>query len=470
MGITPRALAELLGIRERVLTDWRVRGWIPDLDRVARRVGTGRGAYYEWPDREIIAHVATIDHALRFERGRMETAGILAWFTGFDVPRADIRDLWARFENLPWQKARRWAQADEDEPDQDVVNALVAEYRHQQHKKKSGYPDEVVELIARMSLDPSFDFSTRPLGRRTAKILAGNDVPMPFKVAAWLCGLPVSFTDPVFGDDIYADDLQLLPADVVRGLAIVKRDYWSSAPRLIEVIRAIPDDTLIRAHADVRFLLSPYRAWLESVMSTVASATDPDLECSDLEESLLRFGPRLAWMTGRQLLKLDIALRRLGCGGQVDETIAMLQELTARDEIRQAASLFMRDWEAKVSPYESAPGALAPQDTWTPVPEGAAAILQSIGLALKNLWLPRLKLALAEAAGEGAERPLYRLRGVLPAPWWTRARSRLGAATQAPAAMIREDADPCDLCSHRWDEADRRSGAVPVRQVLLAST
>ncbi len=40
-----------------------------------------------------------------------------------------------------------------------------------------------------------------------------------------------------------------------------------------------------------------------------------------------------------------------------------------------------------------------------PAYDKAAEIFQSIGPALKVLWLPRLQLALAEAAMEGIENP-----------------------------------------------------------------
>src|SRR6516225_3106542 len=118
MSISPRALTELFenagyALTERRLTDWRARRWIPDVYRVERRAGTGRGAYYEWPDREIIAQVFTLLSMLEL-RGRMETASVLAWFSGFDVPRGDIRDLWTGFEALPWEKALRWALAGEE--------------------------------------------------------------------------------------------------------------------------------------------------------------------------------------------------------------------------------------------------------------------------------------------------------------------------------------------------------------------
>ena len=143
MSISPRALTGLLEsagypITERRLTDWRAKRWIPDVCRGVRPVGTGRGAHYEWPEREIIAQVFTLLSVLEL-RGRMETASVLAWFSGFDLPRDDIRNMWVDFEALPLEKTLRWALAGEKGSDQDAVHILVAGERQKQSKKKDGY-------------------------------------------------------------------------------------------------------------------------------------------------------------------------------------------------------------------------------------------------------------------------------------------------------------------------------------------
>ena len=47
----------------------------------------------------------------------------------------------------------------------------------------------------------------------------------------------------------------------------------------------------------------------------------------------------------------------------------------------------------------------------------AAEIFQSIGPALKNLWLPRLQLALAEAAMEGHREPVPLGNSIISLTW-----------------------------------------------------
>jgi hypothetical protein len=378
MSISPRALTELLGsaecpITERRLTLWRAKRWIPDLCRAERPAGTGRGAYYEWPDGEIIAHVFTL-LSMRELRGRMETASVLTWFSGFDVPRDDIRDLWTGFESLRWEKTLLSALAGEEGSVQDAVAILVTGEQHRQHKKKDGYSDGFIDVITRMSVDPAFDARTHLRSERVAKILA-DGIPRLVKQGAELA--------------------QMLPPDTVRRLAVLVQDY-SSAPRLMEVIQNIPDEMLTKAHADVRFLLGPYRAWVGSSVSKMADGC-----LTDSEQSLLWIGPRLAWKTGRFLLQLDIALRRLGHADEVDATIAMLRDLTAKDETREVVKVFKEHWQALARTEapghpEDASSAFAQELKEDPAYDKAAEIFMSIGPPLKDLWLPRLQLTLTE--------------------------------------------------------------------------
>lgn len=49
----------------------------------------------------------------------METANVLTWFSGFDVPRDDIRKLWVDFEALPMEKTLdSWAYVSSKVPEQ----------------------------------------------------------------------------------------------------------------------------------------------------------------------------------------------------------------------------------------------------------------------------------------------------------------------------------------------------------------
>jgi hypothetical protein len=313
----------------------------------------------------------------------METASVLAWFSGFDVPRDDIRNPWVAFEALPWEKTLRSALAGEEGSVQDAVDILVTGERQKQHKRKDGYSDGFVDVMMRMRVDRAFDVKTYLTNERVAKIL-GGDIPKFVGHGAEIA--------------------PLLSADMIRGLTVLAQDYLS-APRLMEVIQSIPDEMLEKAHADVRFLLSPYRAWVESSVSRMA-----DGRITDVEYSALWLGPRLAWKTGRFLMQLDIALRRLGYGDEVDATMAMLRDVAARNETREVLSVLKRDWQALAS--SDGPG--LGEDTWSaleqermrdPAYDKAAEIFQYVGSALKDLWLSRLKLTLAEAAMEGIEDP-----------------------------------------------------------------
>lgn len=390
MSISPRALTELLGragypITERRLTDWRAKRWIADLHRAERPAGTGRGAHYMWADGEIIAHVFTLLSMLEL-RGRMGMASVLAWFSGFDLPRDDIRDLWVAFEAASWKKTLRLALAGEEGSAKEAVDMLVIEEQYKQRKKKDGYSNAFIDIIARMGIDPDFDARTHLPRERLAKILTG-DVPKLGGAEAELA--------------------PMLSADVVRSLAILVQDYWSS-PRLIAVIQSIPDEMLSKAHADVRFLLSPYRALLESSVSKVAGGCSTDFE--RFEGPLLWAGPRLAWQAGRLLIRLDIALRRLGHGDEVDTTITMLRDLAATDETRDVVKVFKEHRQAWARSdasglAEDVSSGLDQELMRDAAFDQAAEAFKPIGSALTDLWLPRLQQALAETSMEGTENP-----------------------------------------------------------------
>jgi len=169
------------------------------------------------------------------------------------------------------------------------------------------------------------------------------------------------------------------------------------------VIQRVPDEMLARAHADVRFLLSPYRAWVESSVRRMA-----DEGLTDGEWSMLWMGPRLAWQVGRLLMELDIALRRLGCGDEVDATIAMLRDLAARDETRHVVEMFREHWQALArseipGDAEHASNELAKELRKDSAYEQAGEIFMSFGGALKDLWLPPIRRVLAEASKDDLE-------------------------------------------------------------------
>jgi hypothetical protein len=103
---------------------------------------------------------------------------------------------------------------------------------------------------------------------------------------------------------------------------------------------------------------------------------------------------------------LDIALRRLGYGAELDATIAMLRDLAAKDETRDVVKAFKDDWQALASlcasgHAENAASVLYLERGKDPAYGHVAEIFQSVGPALEDLWLPRLRLTLAEAAQDG---------------------------------------------------------------------
>ena len=315
-------------------------------------------------------------------RGRMETASVLAWFSGFDVPRDDIRKLWVAFEDLPLEKTLLSALAGEDGSVQDAVDILVSGERQKQRNRKDGHSDGFVDVLTRMRVDRTFDAGTHLTSELVTKFLEG-DIPK------------------FVGTDISP----MLSPEALRGLAVLVQDYLS-APRLMEVIQGIPDEMLINAHADVRFLLRPYRAWMESSVRNIAEG-----RMTDFEDPALWLGPRLAWKVGRFLMQLDIALRRLGYEDEIDATIAMLRDVAVKNETRQVVSVLKRDWQALASSYapglgEDVRSPFEHERLRDPAYDKVTEIFQFIAPALKNLWLPRLKLTLAEAATKGIEVPV----------------------------------------------------------------
>jgi len=106
------------------------------------------------------------------------------------------------------------------------------------------------------------------------------------------------------------------------------------------------------------------------------------------------------------LMLLDIALRRLGYGAELDATIAMLRDLAAKDETRDIVKAFKDDWQALASlrssgQAENAASVLYLERGKDPAYGHVAEIFQSVSPALEDLWLPRLRLTLAEAAQDG---------------------------------------------------------------------
>jgi hypothetical protein len=101
-------------------------------------------------------------------------------------------------------------------------------------------------------------------------------------------------------------------------------------------------------------------------------------------------------------MELDIALRRLGCGDEVDATIAMLRDLAAKDETRRVVAVFKEHWQGLASSEfpddaDDASGEFTEELRKDPAYDQAGEIFMSFGRALMDLWLPPIRRILAEA-------------------------------------------------------------------------
>ena len=129
-GITPTEVRRRLEgcdllISERRLTDWRVRGWLPKLTRARPAQGAGPRAHYVWRDPDVVEQTLTLVVSLGL-RGRLESARLLTWFSGFDYPIVQMRDDWADFEGRPWRFERRRALAGFRGSDEDALELTEA--------------------------------------------------------------------------------------------------------------------------------------------------------------------------------------------------------------------------------------------------------------------------------------------------------------------------------------------------------
>jgi hypothetical protein len=298
---------------ERRLTDWRARGYLPELTHVGGSRHGGQGSFYQWADEEVALQAFTLC-AARQIRGRMDTAVVMTWFCGFLYPIAVMRPLWEKFESLPWRYALEQAQAGEKLSDADAVATLVTEAAAATlHPRVSS---DFKKTRARILLDPDYEPSrdltpnqARQIGKDVLELF--NSRPAAHKVAP-------EFLRPA--------DLPQISGDHVRVFISLVHDYWSR-PRLVELIETAPADLLVAAHRDCRFLMGLYRMF---VADGIARAQAGGV----LGWPAAWLAPRLAWQVGRFLLLLDIGLRRQGFESEVDATIASLRSRAEQPRIQ----------------------------------------------------------------------------------------------------------------------------------------
>ena len=95
---TPKELRKSLEksgryVTERVLTDWRGKGLLPQLK--GRGKGRGRGVGRYWDEPDILEHAVVVHDALSLIR-RTYYAQWVLWFCGFSVPPDIVQKIWLR--------------------------------------------------------------------------------------------------------------------------------------------------------------------------------------------------------------------------------------------------------------------------------------------------------------------------------------------------------------------------------------
>lgn len=317
-GITPTEVRRRLEgcdllISERRLTDWRVRGWLPKLTRARPAQGAGPRAHYVWRDPDVVEQTLTLVVSLGL-RGRLESARLLTWFSGFDYPIVQMRDDWADFEGRPWRFERRRALAGFRGSDEDALDLLKLEARATRSIQKLGVSKLFTDTYVRLLFDASY----RPEAELTQERAQGllGDLTRVFSDEAFKVLLPHLRPEPVPMIVQFLQDLH-------------------SHPRLVSLIRGLSDSELETVHRDCRFFLGPYRALLRDAIM-----------CANTGEARDRIGlwmvPRLSWRVGRYLMLLDIALRRRGLGRQLDATVGSIHELVNDPENR---ALLAQQWQ-----------------------------------------------------------------------------------------------------------------------------
>jgi hypothetical protein len=239
-------------------------------------------------------------------RGRMESARLLTWFSGFEYPAAEMRDDWADFEEQPWRNERRRALAGLGGSDEDAVDVLKLEARATRPLQKLGlsplFTDTYVRLLCDVNFRPEAELTTEQAQRLL------RDLPVVFKGEALEVLLPYLRPEPVPKIVEFLQELH-------------------NRPRLVALIRGLSDDEIATVHRDIRFLFGPCRLWLHDAIAR-ANAGEA------WETAGLWIVPRLGWRLGRYLMLLDIALRHRGLGPQIDASIDRLRQLVGDPENR----------------------------------------------------------------------------------------------------------------------------------------
>jgi hypothetical protein len=306
-GVTPAEVCDRLadyGITPRSLVNWRQHGHLPPVTRV-ERADNGRGAEYRWPDDEVVGHITCILDSLDI-RGRMDSATVMSWFCGFDYPGEEARARWLAFEYLSLEAAVRHAGGGRGISLAAAARALVAGATKTRMARRFSVAS--IRNLIHMEVDPGFD---------AGKLTPGD-------AAALLDDLRKS-ADGRLGA------LDTATPEHIRVGAALLQDYLSG-PRLVELIRHLDAELLAQAHADLRFLTTPYRSWCRHGPVRIGGTT------------ALRFVPRLMWQVGRWFLLADIALRRRGFGEPLDMTMKCFRSVADDPENQRLYALLRRTY------------------------------------------------------------------------------------------------------------------------------
>lgn len=375
-GITPAHVSQQLTaagypIDERRLTDWRANGWLPELARVVPppEREPGRGAYYVWPDPEVLTQTFTLLAALGV-RGRFETATVLTWFASFQYPVEQMRERWAAFEEMRWRSAI--GQAMEGAP-LDVgaaVDVLSGDARATRSGRKLS--NDFVETLTRIQIDPHFEPTAELTCRQAEHIRDDLAQVIPD-------GAPV---------------VSSMRPEQVKGLAVLLQEFLSP-PKLATLIRSVSNQELAAVHKDCRFVWGPYRAWLAEAIGKASAGEEPQF---------LTLFPRLVWQAGRFFMILDLGLRHLGWASQIEATVAYFAELVDRPETRRFLGILgklRKDLVAvgpTTDPAAFAKGELARQLVDSDY-QRLGEIFDSASMYLADLWGPVARALLARIDG-----------------------------------------------------------------------
>jgi len=346
---------------------------LPQLVHVGGPAGSGRGARYVWPDPEVVTQTAALIGALGL-RGRHETAVVLTWLAGFEYPVSMMRTMWAEFEEMPWRNTVR--QALEGSPFD--VGAAVEVLVGDAAATRLGriLSRDLVRTRTRLVMDPSFR-PARDLTPKQAERIR-DDLPRLAPRAA--------------------EFVPFIRGEHVKAFVVFMQDYLSR-PKLAALIRSLSDEELAAVHRDIHFLTGPYRLWL-------ADAIRRENEGGEANLMAFWLAPRLAWLAGRFLMLMDIALRRLGFRDEVEATLDHLQRLGEEAETRRILVHLMRDYREVMTITGGDRDRLGEEfrrcATGDTDYEAMRKISDSVVATLVDIWRPAIKTILAVVGDAGA--------------------------------------------------------------------